>query len=75
MILGIASIPLGWLLGYAAAVPCGVLTLILGSMTLRHPRSDPGTTAARTRAVSGLIAAFVGIALPLVLNLLIGPAL
>lgn len=75
LILGIASIPLGWLLGYAVAVPCSVLAIIFGSMALRRARRDQNTAAVRKRAVGGLVAAVVGIALPLVLNLLIGPEL
>lgn len=73
--LGLASIPLGWLLGYVAAVPCGALALILGSVALQRTRQDHGQAAARKRAIGGLVAALVGIAIPQVLTLLIGPEL
>lgn len=73
--LGIASIPLGWLLGYAVAVPCGLLAIVLGSMTLQRARRAQKASTLRKRAIGGLVAAVVGIAGPLALNLLIGPEL
>ncbi len=61
--LGVASIPLGLLLGYVLAIVVGGAAIILGGIALRR-----GTAAARTRAVAGLVAGFLGIALPLVLS-------
>lgn len=69
-LLAIASIALGWLLDFAAAVLLGLPAIILGGITPRRTRQ--GMTAARRHALTGIVTA---VAAPFVLSLIIGPEL